>query len=370
MTIGLKYTLFAGAVAISLAAGALSAQAANSGAAQDPLAALKAEHAGPPANLPAAAAPAKASTASRPIIWPGATSAAAKTGAAASTPTVSIETVQSVPGHGNVAVFLSAHPDDFLLFNNPSLDAAGDARMIYIFVTAGDAGLGAGPANAPYYLAREAGAIKSIRFMADAARPWQETATPSNVTVNGHSIYKYSYRSSVAYFLRLPDGNGGGEGFSGTGNVSLAKFYNGSVNALSSVDNSTSYNGWPDLVNTVAEIVKSETGNAGDSVWLNANDVDEGKNPGDHYDHYVTGALAMAVQKAMPCMNIAYHVGYALAGATNLSRDNAVDKSGAFAAYVSGLNENNYFGAWDKSHKTWLNGLSVRLAAASSRCSY
>jgi hypothetical protein len=210
MTIDLKYTVFAGAVAISLATGALSAQAGSG--AQDPLAALKAEHAGPPANLPAAASSAKAATASKPIVWPGVSSAtSAKTSAAAaSTPTISIETVQSMPGHGSVAVFLSAHPDDFLLFNNPSFDAAADARMIYIFVTAGDAGLGAGPANAPYYLAREAGAIRSIRFMADAARPWQEAATPSNVTVNGHSIYKYSYRSSVAYFLRLPDGNGAG----------------------------------------------------------------------------------------------------------------------------------------------------------------
>jgi hypothetical protein len=69
-------------------------------------------------------------------------------------------------------------------------------------------------------------------------------------------------------------------------------------------------------------------------------------------------------------MNVAYHVGYALAGATNLSRDSAVDKSGAFAAYVSGLSENNYFGAWDKTHKAWLNGLSVRLASGFSQCSY
>ncbi|CAJ0861465.1 hypothetical protein AMST5_01396 [freshwater sediment metagenome] len=367
---GLKYTVFAGAVAISLAAGALSAQAAVSATAQDPLAALKAAHAGPPANLPAAASPAKASTPSRPIVWPGASStAAAKTSAAPTTPTFSIESLSPVPGHGEAAVFLSAHPDDFLLFNNPSQDAAANARMIYIFVTAGDAGLGAGPPNAPYYLAREAAAIKSIRFMADAARPWQETATPTNVTVNGHSIFKYSYRSSVAYFLRLPDGNGAGEGFAGTGNVSIVKLYNGSLNALSSVENSTSYNGWPDLVSTVSAIVKSEiSGQAG--VWINANDTDESKNPGDHYDHYVTGALAAAVQKALPCMNVAYHVGYALAGATNLSRDSAVDKSGAFAAYVSGLNENNYFGAWDKTHKAWLNGLSVRLASGFSQCSY
>jgi hypothetical protein len=373
MTIGLKYSVSACAVSISLAAGALSAQAASAGAAQDPLAALKAAHAGPPATLPAAtaqaaASPAKASLPSRPIVWPGAASTtAAKTGA--STPTLSVETLSSVPGHGEVAVFLSAHPDDFLLFNNPSRDAAANARMIYIFVTAGDAGLGVGPANAPYYLAREAAAIKSIRFMADAARPWQENATPSTVTVNGHSVSKYSYRSSVAYFLRLPDGNGGGEGFSGTGNVSIVKLYNGSLKALTSVDDSTSYNGWPDLVTTVSAILKSEiSGNVG--VWINANDTDESKNPGDHYDHYVTGALATAVQKAIPCMNIAYHVGYAIAGATNLQGENVINKSGAFAAYVAGLNENNYFGAWDKTHKAWLTGLSARFAAGHSQCSF
>lgn len=377
MTIARKYPVLAGSIALLLAAGATSAQAGST--ARDSLPAAKAAHAAAPASIPGvtAAAPAMASAAapatvvSKPIriVLPSLSTTLATSSSAASTPQLADESGYYPVPQATAAVYFSAHPDDFLLFQNPFPDAAANARMIYIFVTAGDAGLGVGPSNAPYYLAREAAAIKAIRFMADAARPWAETATPSNVSVNGHPIYKYSYRSSVAYFLRLPDGNGGGEGFPGTGNVSIVKLYKGGANILSAVDNSTTYNGWKDLSDTVTAIVKSEI--AGQPyVTLNANDTDESKNPGDHHDHYATGALASAVKNALPCTYLASHMGYALAGMMTLSGRETVDKSGAFASYATGLNENNYFGAWDNAHKAWLNGLVKRNAGAGYRCNY
>lgn len=328
-----------------------------------PPASLTTPHANAPAELPAASETTSA----------GATVDASSPAPLAAPMTAAVATDQTAAAAfagGTTAVYFSAHPDDFLLFSLPYRDVAADARAVFIFVTAGDAGLGVGPTGSPYYRARENAAIKSIRFMADAMRPWAENASAGSVTVNGHSIYKYSYRSTVAYFLRLPDGNGDGGGFPGTGSTSIVKLYNGSVSALKAINGSTTYKGWSDLAATVTAIVKAEAaGNP--NLWLNANDYDTSANPSDHFDHYATGALAMGVQKALPCASAAYYLGYSLAGVSNLSKEDALNKTGSFASYTTGLNEKNYFGAWDETHKAWLNGLAVRMAPGNgAACAY
>lgn len=259
-------------------------------------------------------------------------------------------------------VYLSAHPDDFALFAYPYRDVvAPRTRAAFIFLTAGDAGLGAGPVGAPLYLAREAAAIRGIRFMADAGKPWPEDSTTAKVTVNGHPIYAVYYRSTAAYFLRLPDGNGDGEGFPGTGYASLSKLYSGSIATLRAIDGSTTYRGWSDLVATISAIVRGE-GSEKPNVWLNANDPDTTFNPGDHADHLAAGSAAEAIQSGLPCVNAAYHVGYATAGLMNLPQDDVLNKAATFANYASGMADKNHFGAWDEAHKSWLSGLSARIA--------
>jgi hypothetical protein len=70
-------------------------------------------------------------------------------------------------------------------------------------------------------------------------------------------------------------------------------------------------------------------------------------------------------------VNAAYHVGYAMAGLSNLSRDEALNKSGTFASYATGLTDKNYFGAWDNEHKSWLTGLSARVSLGNqSPCAF
>ena len=63
-----------------------------------------------------------------------------------------------------------AHEDDWQLFFNPN--AYGDVtnsavRVVFIYLTAGDAGNGTGPVGNPYFAAREEGARRAVRFMAD-----------------------------------------------------------------------------------------------------------------------------------------------------------------------------------------------------------
>src|SRR4030095_10435487 len=78
----------------------------------------------------------------------------------------------SVRNTNAVAFYFGAHPDDWQLFMNPN--AYYDVQMpsnkvVFVYVTAGDAGLGLGNGGRaqPYYLARENGAKVSDKFMAD-----------------------------------------------------------------------------------------------------------------------------------------------------------------------------------------------------------
>src|SRR5690348_15487814 len=74
-----------------------------------------------------------------------------------------------------VSFYFAAHEDDWQLFMNPSAfqDVLGGAgKTVFVYVTAGDAGLGTGDGGRkrPYYLARENGAEEAVRFMADTDR--------------------------------------------------------------------------------------------------------------------------------------------------------------------------------------------------------
>src|SRR5689334_1974389 len=78
------------------------------------------------------------------------------------------------PSPPMVSVFTVAHQDDWQLFMNPAAYRAMDEpqeKAVFIHVTAGDAGAGAGGDPVPYYLAREEGALRAVRFMANAAAP-------------------------------------------------------------------------------------------------------------------------------------------------------------------------------------------------------
>ena len=84
-------------------------------------------------------------------------------------------TVASAQNTNTVAFYFGAHPDDWQLFMNPNAyyDVQKPSnRVVFIYVTAGDAGLGLGNGGRaqPYYLARENGAKLSVKFMADAAK--------------------------------------------------------------------------------------------------------------------------------------------------------------------------------------------------------
>src|SRR5690606_14023484 len=149
-----------------------------------------------------------------------------------------------------------------------------------------DAGAGVGGEPVPYYLAREEGALRAVRFMANAADPAQGRGVAMDAGIverAGHRIQRYAYANAVVYFLRIPDGNIVNGTVYTPHPQSLAKLRAGEVTETETIDKSTRYVGWSDLVTTLNAIVESERV-AGSGLTFHIAELDEALNPGDHTD--------------------------------------------------------------------------------------
>src|SRR5262245_60757266 len=147
-----------------------------------------------------------------------------------------------------VAFYFGAHPDDWQLFMNPNAyyDVQKPSnKVVFVYVTAGDAGvgLGNGGRSQPYYLARENGAKLSVKFMVDAAKPPQNPVD-SVASVSGHAMKRWLYGNTISYFMRLPDGSPQGTGYVATAQQSLKRLHEEATPTMTSIDNSTTYEGW------------------------------------------------------------------------------------------------------------------------------
>jgi hypothetical protein len=253
--------------------------------------------------------------------------------------------------------YFSTHPDDWQLFMNPNAynDTRKEtAKVVFVYVTAGDGGNGAGPAGSQssYSGARENGARMSLRFIADGNNT-PTASSSTTVSVNGHSIAKYIYRNTVSYFLRLYDGSMTGGGYASTGWQSLQLLEAGEIATLSAIDGSATYHGWSDLVSTIAAIIREEGGACGAS--LNLPDPDVWQNPGDHPDHLATGRLVVAATAGSALFSRRYFVGYnSGARLDNLGKDEAQIEAVTFGQVIAALNAAGYAAPWDDSHRSWL----------------
>jgi len=271
-----------------------------------------------------------------------------------------------------VSFYFAAHEDDWQLFMNPAaFDDVLDAKTksVFIHLTAGDAGLGDGTAGRKfaYYLARENGAETAVRFMADAGRfPAGEAAAP--MLFNGHRIYRIAYRNTVAYFLRVPDGNPKGTGYAATGNQSLQRLANGEISSLGTVDGSTVYYGWADLVSTVRHILDYERGSAA-SVALNVPEPDSKINPNDHSDHQMTAKAALEASKNLACASRLYYVDYAKSHLPeNLSAKDRDLETSVLAVTAAGILALDQTSIWEPYRQTYLGREYFRVEQGSGSC--
>jgi len=271
-----------------------------------------------------------------------------------------------------VSFYFAAHEDDWQLFMNPSAFEdvmGGAAKTVFVHLTAGDAGLGIGLGGRkhPFYLARENGAEAAIRFMADAdAAPGERSA--ASMSFNGHDIYRVSYRNTVGYFLRVPDGHWSGAGYYETGFESLKRLSNGENDVLRAVDGSTTYRGWDDLVTTLKAIIAFERGHAA-LVQLNVAETDTRINPKDHSDHLMTAKAALDAVKDVPCVRRVFYVDYASSQLPqNLDAQKRDMESSVFAVTLAGVQALDHSTAWHHYDQSFVGRNYFRVQEPVGRC--
>jgi hypothetical protein len=247
--------------------------------------------------------------------------------------------------------------------------AGGAATTVFVHLTAGDAGLGIGLGGRkhPFYLARENGAEAAIRFMADAdAAPGERTA--ATMGFNGHDIYRVSYRNTVAYFLRVPDGHWSGSGYSETGFESLKRLWSGENDILRAVDGSATYHGWDDLVATLRAIINYERGST-TLIQLNVAETDTGINPKDHSDHLMTAKAALDAVKDLSCVRRVYYVDYASSRLPrNLDAQQRDMESSVFAVTLAGVQALDHSTSWHRYDESFVGRNYFRVREPAGRC--
>ena len=258
-----------------------------------------------------------------------------------------------------LSVFVVAHPDDWQLFMNPdafhAMNEPGQ-KAVFVHVTAGDAGRGVGGEPTPYYLAREEGALRAIRFMANAANATALGADtkPEAVERAGHQVARHTYANAVAYFLRLHDG------LIVNGNdyqehpLALTRLRSGASAEAKAIDGSASYAGWSDLVATLEAVVRSEL-SPGTALNIHIAELDEKRNPGDHPDHRAVAFAMEEVAARLPCARISRHEEYATGDRKlNVTGVDYLIDVGTWAATASGLSDSHAGSTWEPGHNAWV----------------
>lgn len=273
-----------------------------------------------------------------------------------------------------VSVFIVAHEDDWQLFMGAAafhgMDEPGE-KAVFVHVTAGDAGRGVTGEPVPYYKAREEGALRAIRFMANAGDKPGLGATMewSAADRAGHLVQRATYANAVVYFLRLPDGNGfQGTGYEGTGFQSLQRLMSGEIQAIEAVDGSARYAGWADLQNTLRDIVEQER-DAGKALSIHITEPDPAHNPTEHSDHRHTALAVQGVLPRLPCATVYRYDTYDIRNRpVNLKGDDLLVSAGIWAATTSGLSDNYANSTWEPLHNSWVGRLYYRSVPPEGRC--
>lgn len=236
---------------------------------------------------------------------------------------------------GRIVLQIIAHPDDDLAFMNPDTQAALDTGKCVrsVYLTAADHGWGL-----PYAEEREAGIRAAYDTM--LGEPTDEWNTHSIKLPTGELLNVSDSPDSTPLvtlvFIRLPDGNLDGNGFSTTGEVSLRRLVADSRLKLTTLDEKATYTKQT-LLQSLAEIIAvyqpTEIRTLGDAPT----DVQ-----GDHSDHIAAGEVT---KLALEQYRNTYHdttsiplvkyIGYPIAGLQpNLSESEARKKENTFFTYA------------------------------------
>jgi LmbE family N-acetylglucosaminyl deacetylase len=217
-----------------------------------------------------------------------------------------------------------AHEDDDILFLSPHLihDIRNGRCVRTVFVTAGDAGKGL-----PYAKSRENGARSAYAQMAGVKSAW----TISDAQIPDYPIPIYTLRghSKISLvFLRLPDGDFDGGGWSKNDYQSLQKLLWDTIHEIRAIDGSNSFTK-TSLQSSLLKLIKDyrpdtlRTQDINFVVW-------------DHSDHRAVASLigGANMRYTAPHTFISYRDYIDLFYAQNIFGSDLVAKENAFRAYA------------------------------------
>jgi hypothetical protein len=251
-----------------------------------------------------------------------------------------------------VSFYIVAHADDWQLFMQPNAYnhlTTPDNKVVIIVTTAGDAG-----AAETFWSAREEGMKSSLRFCIAPHQPIIESKGTRQINI--HTLNYCSINNATCYFLRLPDGNLDGHGFSTYGYQSLYKLKTGELSTITAIDNSAIYN-WPGFFNTLQDIIKLESEGIM-SIVINYLNPDKEANPNDHIDHIITGQAIQDIPIIKTLHQVLF-VGYSVSNnEPTLDYSDLFWKSGMFAAYEKAVYDESNYSTLQESISTytkWIN---------------
>jgi LmbE family N-acetylglucosaminyl deacetylase len=250
-----------------------------------------------------------------------------------------------------VAVYITAHPDDWQLFMGA--DACADVqrqggKTVFICLSGGEADK---PGDT-FWKAREAACQAAVKQAAELATPASGVAPlVKSITVKGHTVVMQRYRNTAAYFLRLTDSKLDGKGHPRGNFESLNLLFKQGL-SMTPLDGSAPYVSWDDLLQTVQRIVKKEVGD--ERVSMHAPQPDERLNPGDHSDHRMAGVLALAVTSKVECRTLLY-VGYdGHRRPANLQPAQTANQRDVYRAYTETMASLGQPSGWDAPHLVFM----------------
>ena len=225
------------------------------------------------------------------------------------------------------SLYIVAHADDSIIFQNPDLqrDISAGRCVRTVIVTAGDDG-----DTSAYWLQREAGVEAAYAEMAGVADAW----TQADAGVSGHpDSTRHADRTAerLDRIHGLADGNVDGSGFAAYGSQSLQKLWQGTIGSISADDGSSSYTKTT-LTATLAGLMTSARPDrvlTQDYLGLYGD--------GDHSDHHTVAYLVQAAsqQYAAPHLLNGYR-GYPISSLpANLDAATTQAKEATWFAYAA-----------------------------------
>ncbi|MFG6280707.1 PIG-L family deacetylase [Microbacterium sp. 5K110] len=208
------------------------------------------------------------------------------------------------PCDGETLLSIWAHPDDDIIFGNPTISGAIAAGHCVrtVFLTAGDAGKGIG-----YTHSRELGILRAYNHMRGVDGLWDSTVLTLDSGLRVDRLTPQGDGRISVMFVRLPDGNITGGGFGSTGYTTLSALLDGGIGSLAPID------GGP-----AVDLGRLSTGLSELATALQPSQIlthvprGSAYAPGDHPDHSAVGTLVRDSigRDATVAPGIRYFIGY------------------------------------------------------------